>query len=209
MGYSTKENFSVRKITKKDGKQYTIRNSRNRIFHPNEWNKFMSCLKESKKEIFYCLINTGARINEVLGIKKEDIDFDNKTITLRQIKKRTRYSNGMVRVIPISTQYCIRLKKYCNDLKNENKIFKVTKQGVHQLFKRNLKKAGLNELEFSTHNIRKTTECWLNFLGNNHLLLLLHFGHNQSTALQHYLNINTFDSNYKYKARIILGDLYI
>jgi integrase len=208
MSYNTNQVICIKKIIKYDGKTYSIRNDRSRIFSPYEWNKFYFSLKDYQKPIFDCLINTGARISEVLGIKKYDINFENNTITLRNIKKRTDYSDGKVRIIPISSQYSERLKKYYKSL-NSERLFEITSQGVSQMLKRKLKRIGLNDYEFSLHNIRKTTECWLNFLGCNYLLILLHFGHSGSTAVQHYLKIDSFSAKYKFDARQILGDLYI
>jgi len=52
-------------------------------------------------------------------------------------------------------------------------------------------------------------EYYLNLLGNNHLLILMHLGHDQSTAVKHYLTTDIYDSQYKFRARKILGDLYI
>jgi len=196
-------------ITKRNGVKYSIRDNRNRIFNPNEWNKFYFSLKESKKPVFDCLINTGARINEVLHLEKRDINFKTGTIILRIVKKRTKYSNGNQREIKVSFHYLERLRFYVKDMEENQLLFPVSKPSVSQLFKRGLKKVGLNEKEFSLHNIRKTTECWLAFLGANYLILLKHFGHNQSTALTHYLTTDIYNSKYKFKARQILGDLYM
>ena len=200
---------AIKIITKSDGKKYSVRANRNRIFYPGEWFHFFGGLKESQKPLFDCLLNTGARINEVLHIEKKDIDFKENTIFLRVVKKRGIFSDGFPRKIKISSQYSNRLKKYVGSLSSE-RLFLISSQAVSQLFKRKLKKAKIKDwYNFSLHNIRKTTECWLNFLGNNHLLLLLHFGHNQSTSLRFYLNQDFYDSSYKFKARQILGDLYM
>lgn len=224
----------MRIITKKNGLSYRVRNKEelSRIFTPNEWNKFFNSLKDFQKPLFDCLINTGGRISEVLNIKIKDVDFDKGTIYFRFVKRRTRYSDGNNRTIPISSQFLTRLNKYSKDLGEEDYLFldnsKLPKDydnlnnyekkkyivskvvSYNRVLKSRLKKQGVKDWRsFSLHNIRKTTECWLNFLGHNHLLLLLHFGHDQSTALKHYLNINIYNSLYKFKARQILGDLYI
>ncbi len=194
----------------RDGRKYSVRKSRNRIFTPKEWSNFFKSLKEKNKPIFDCLINTGGRINEVTNIEKKDIDFENKVITLRRVKKRNPYADGKKRKLRISTQYRDRLRKYCINIGEEESIFKMCNASVNSLMKRKLKKIGIKDwYNFSPHNIRKTFECWLNFLGSNYLLILLHMGHNESTALNHYLSTDIYDENYKFKARIILGDLYM
>jgi len=65
---TNKPEFSV--IKKKNGVCYPIRLSRNRIFSPQEWDKFFFSLKEKQQPIFDCLINTGARL---VGEKLKEI----------------------------------------------------------------------------------------------------------------------------------------
>jgi integrase len=195
---------------KSDGKSYTVRKDRYRIFTPKEWKCFFNTLGEKKSPIFDCLINTGGRINEVIHLEKRDIDFEKGILTFKIVKKRNPFANGRIRSIKISSQYLERLRLYCSNLQQEDTLFSLSTQGVAQLFKRKMKLSKIkNYQDFSLHNIRKTTECWLNFLGNNHSLLLMHFGHNQSTAVTHYLTTDIYDSAYKFEARQILGDLYM
>lgn len=212
LSFTLKNNMLT--ITKKNGQIYHMRENLHRIFTPDEWNKFYNTLRENQKPVFDCLINTGARISEMLGIRKKDISFEKKILTLINIKKRTFFSDGKVRNIKISSQYCERLKIYCEKFSNDDLIFskgniRFDKVRIAQLFRRKLKGCIKDYREFSLHNIRKTTECWLNYLNNNYLMLLKHMGHNQSTALKFYLNTDVYDSNYKFKARQILGDLYM
>jgi len=224
------ENLKI--IIKKNGIKYSNRKNRNRIFSPDEWNKFIRCIKDTKKPIFYFLINTGTRIQEALGVKKEDIDFSNNVITLKNIKRRTFFSDGKIRKIKISSQYNNKLKNYCENFKQNEYIFldnsklpgnydslqnKERKKywiskfvSCSKMLKRKLKESGIKDYyNFSLHNIRKTTESWLVYLGVNTFLICKHFGHNYETATKHYVQPDLYNSPYKFKARIILGDLYL
>lgn len=204
------ENDNIIQITKTNGMLYRMRINRSRIFSPNEWNTFYKSLPNKSKPLFLCLINTGARINEVLNIKKEDIDFQNNLLTLRVTKKRSLFSTGNIRTFKISSQYSCQLKDYTKNLEAGDKLFNVTRQATWRLMQRHLEKSDIkNHQDFSLHNIRKTTECWLNFLGTNYLLVLKHMGHDQATALKHYLTTDIYDSKYKFNARQILGDMYM
>ena len=217
---------------RKDGKSYSVRDDRSRIFTPDEWNRFFNSLKENQKPLFDCLIQSGARISEVLSLKKRNINFKEKMITFEVVKGKGSFSDGNKRTIKISTQYLKRLEKYCENLTFENylfidnkklpkdyfhwdnskrkKYYKIKSNAPFRLMKRKLIKAGIKDwYNFSLHNIRKSSECWLNYLGNNHLILLKHFGHDKCTALKHYINSDTYNHNYKFKARLIMGDLYI
>jgi integrase len=196
-------------IKKRNGVKYTIRKDRSRVFFPEEWNSFYNYLRENQKPIFNSLINTGARINEIINIEKRDFDFKKGTLKIRCVKKKSNYSDGKIRIIPISTDYCVYMQEFTKNLKQNDRCFCFTKTSVSQLFKRKLEKSGINNFnDFSLHNIRKTTETWLACLNVNLPIILKHFGHNKSTALNHYINIDFFSINDKYLMRKIIGDLY-
>ncbi len=198
------------KIQKKNGQKYTVRENRNRVFYPKEWIKFYNSLKEDKKPIFDCLINTGGRINEVINLEKRDIDFKNKTILFRIVKSRTCFSDGNTRRIPISSQYYDRLKEYSKDFSSREKLFNISQTAVWKMMRRKLIKTGIKKpKDFSIHNIRKTLETWLVALNVTEIKLLCHFGHNLSTALKYYIVPDTFKPKQKFDMRMIIGDLYI
>jgi len=216
----------------KNGQKYSYRQNRLNIFSPPEWDRFFLTLKNNQKPIFETLLQTGARIMEALNIQVRDFDFENNTLKINTVKQRACYSNGRKREIRISTQYARKIKSFIeweklghedypfligvelpwnySSLPNpeKKKYYEVRKVSLSALFKRKLKKAGIDEKKYSLHNIRKTSESWLCFLNINHLIILQRFGHNQSTALNHYISKDIPDEKYKYKARALLGDLY-
>ncbi len=202
--------MKIKTIIKKNGIKYSVRENRDRIFTPNEWIKFYNSLKESQKPLFSSFINTGARINELINIEKRDFDFNKRTLLLRVVKKRNPYSTGKQRLLPLSTEYSNYMKKITKDMKDNQRIFKISKTSISQLFKRRLKKAGIkNYNDFSPHNIRKTLETWLTSLSIGTPVILKHFGHNFSTALEHYIQIDNLSIEDKFKIRKkIIGDLY-
>ena len=99
---------------RKNGRKYSVRTNRDRFFYPDEWMKFFDCLRHFQKPLFKFLINTGARINEAIHVKVEDIDILNKRIILRVTKVRSKRGekNPRPRIIPISTQFAKWLKSY-------------------------------------------------------------------------------------------------
>lgn len=205
------EKEGLRMGIKKDGKKYSVRQSRARIFTPKEWNLFLESFKKGNNKILFdFLINTGARINEALNVKMSDINFKDKLITLRITKTRTPFSNGMPRTIKVSSQFIERLEKEIIGLNKNDLIFNKTKQAVYQVFRNHLKKIGIKDwYNLSLHNIRKTSESWLTYLNVNPFVLSKHFGHDTITAIRYYVQPDLYDSNYKYQARLIMGDLYL
>ena len=201
----------LRMIKRKNGRKYTIRLDRSRIFLPSEWKLFYKNLKEYQRFTFNVLINTGARINEARHIKVSDINFEDKKIKLRVVKKRNNYSNGKIRVIPISSKFCKHLKKYIKDknLKEDNYLKILSTPAANIAMKKTLKISNIKDYYmFSIHNIRKTLETWLLSLNLSELKILAHFGHNKITCLKHYVIADTLNKFEKNIIRLIIGNLY-
>lgn len=196
---------------RKDGKVYSVRDDRGRYFYPEEWVKFYNSLKPSKQPIFDCLINTGARIDEVLHLRKKDIDFSRKTITLHTTKTKAAKGErkGKRRTFVISSQYANRLRKYTRNKKDSELLFKITSIAVYQMLRRKLEEIKIKDwYNFSLHNIRKTHGNWLKALGVEPAEICLRLGHDYGTFLKHYGSATIFDRKDKTQMIKILGDIY-
>ena len=205
---------------KSNGTSYTVRQDRHRYFFPDEWLKFMANLKEDRKIIFETLLQTGGRIDEILHLKPSDFVWDNNSVKLRVTKAKAKKGESKVlggkqRSFGISSQYARRLRKYIRDkgIKDEDLLFPISKQAVSQMMKRSLKATGLNEWEFSLHNIRKTTGMWLKTVQRRGVDLdsdeiCMRLGHDHNTFLQHYGSPSIFTEQHRDKIVDILGDMY-
>ena len=67
---------------KSDGKRYTVRADRHRYFRPNEWLRFLSCIKEDRIILFETLLQTGGRIEEILNLKPKDFIWEENSVRL-------------------------------------------------------------------------------------------------------------------------------
>jgi len=205
---------------KSDGRKYTVRADRQRYFFPNEWLKFLSCVKDNRKILFDTLLQTGGRIEEVLNLKPSDFIWENNSVKLRVTKSKAKKGEfkilgGKQRSFGVSSQFCRRLRKHIrdNEIKNNKFIFPLTKQGVSQMMKRCLTKVGLNEWEFSLHNIRKTSGMWLKTVQRRGVDLdvseiCMRLGHDHNTFLKHYGSPSIFTDQQRDKIVEILGDVY-
>jgi len=198
---------------KSDGKKYSVRDDRSRYFFPEEWIKFFDSIKSEKQNIFDCLINTGARIEEALNIKPRDFDWEKNTLTLRITKRKAAKGErvGKPRTFKISSQYARRVRKYIVDkkLSDESILFPMSKQAVYQMLKRTLKKIGVKDWEqFSLHNIRKTHGNYLKALEIDSGEICYRLGHDLNTFIKHYGSANIFDRKDKMLMIKILGDVY-
>ena len=193
------------KIVKtKSGKNYTVRNNRDRFFYPGEWGKFYDALKPMQKYTFNFLINTGARINEARHVEKFDVDLERKRIVLRvtKVKAKKKERAPRPRIIPISTQFAKFLKK-----NPEGKILSTPAANI--AMKKALQRAGIKDWQmFSIHNIRKTLETWLMALDVDGLKITAHIGHSMVVAAGSYISADVFSWEEKSKIRMIIGDLY-
>jgi len=205
---------------KSDGKKYTVRKDRHRTFYPDEWLKFIKEVKEDRKIIYETLLQTGARIEEALHIRPKDFNFERENLTLyvtksKASKGQSKLMGGSKRGFNVSSQFLKKIKKHIrdNNIAEEDYLFKMSKQGVFQLFKRTLKKVGLNEWEFSLHNIRKTSGMWLKTVQRRGEDLdiseiCMRLGHDHNTFLKHYGSPSIYNDKDRDMIVEIMGDVY-
>ena len=182
-----------------------------RYFFPDEWQAFFDCLKHKQELTFRFLINTGARINEIRGIMVGDVDFDRNSIILKNTKSRNKDGSKKIRVISISNQFSKYLKGVIRDLNLKPfDLFPIlSTPGANIAMKLNLQRAGIKDyLNFSVHNVRKTTEVWLLALDIDSLKVAKHMGHTIAISEKHYVSPDTFNFEDRQKIREIIGDIY-
>ena len=201
--------------TRKDGKKYSVRSNRMRVFFPDEWMKFFDTLKPSQKITFDFLVNTGTRIQEAQNVEVGDIDWKRNTIIIRvtKIKAVKGEKNPKPRTIVVSSQFIRRLKKYLTEKgllsNNYEKIRLLSTPAAHICLKKVLKKINIKDwYMFSIHNIRKTHGTYLNALGVSIGEICLRLGHDMNTFLKDYGSSDIYNYNDKKCMRLILGDLY-
>jgi len=206
--------------TKSDGKSYTVRKDRHRVFFPSEWKNFIKNIKEDRKIIFEALLQTGARIDEALHIRPKDFDWERNNLTLYVTKSKaskgeSKLLGGKQRGFGVSSQFIRKVRKHIkeNKIKDDEFVFRMSKQGVAQLFKRTLKKVGLKEWEFSLHNIRKTSGMWLKTVQRRGVDLdvseiCMRLGHNHNTFLKHYGSPSIYNDQDRDMIVEIMGDVY-
>lgn len=201
----------LKSLTRNNGRKYTLKDNKDKFFFPDEYGRFEDALKSKQKHSVKCLINTGARINELLHVRKEDCDLDNRRITLRVTKTKSKKGekHGKTRIIPISTQFAKYLKSYFKDKKDEDYLGLLSNAALNQAYKKAGQKAQIKDYwNISSHTFRKTLEVWLMALGIGDLTITAHLGHDIRTAASNYVSPNIFSWDDKTKFRLIIGDLY-
>jgi len=203
--------------TKKNGVTMRVRNNRHRYFFPEEWDILYNNVRDINKFIFDLLIISGARIEEALCLKRNNINIEQNYFTLyvTKIKAKKKETKPAPRNITFNLAFKKKLNKYINDnnigeydylfldnsktyndIKDIKKEAKKKKSAVYQLFKRALERSSIQDpWNFSLHNIRKTHGMWLKAMNVKAEEICLRLGHDYNTYLKHYGSADIFRNN--------------
>ena len=195
----------------KNGRKYSVRTNRKRFFFPLEWKLFLKNLdNKNQARCFDILINTGARYNECKHIKKEDIDFERCTLTIKVAKIKAKKGQKFPdpRTFKLSSQFLERLKTYTKDLKDDETIPFLTNSCLNLALKRITKKIGFKDpYKFSVHNLRKTHGQYLVAMDVHTANICKRLGHDMNMFLKCYCSADTFNDEDRELIPEILGDL--
>ena len=200
---------------KSDGRKYTVRSNRDRIFFPEEWISFLKQCTPNQIFTFKFLLLTGARIMEAQHVKVEDIDMPNNRIVLKVTKQRhgdNIKNKSSTRTLRVSTDLIKDLRKRIRDLnlKKEETFHLLSQPAAHLALKKAAKLAKIKDHEMlSVHSIRKTSENWALSIGIDSMKLSTRFGHNLTTQYEHYSQSDSFNPKEKLLIKEIYGDTFI
>lgn len=111
-----------------------------KIVDPKQLKNFIAAIAKSHLAIHYKLIiclqaGAGGRINEILNLKKEDIDLTKNLIRIKVLKKRTK--KIVYRFAAISEEIQPLLNKYLVHLEEDN-LFNIGRHSVFKFYKKML-----------------------------------------------------------------------
>jgi integrase/recombinase XerD len=164
------------------------------ILNRVELKELFAVPKLLKQRIVLSLIySAGLRGQEVINLKISDVDFERKTIHIRQ----TKYKKD--RILPLSPTMAIGLKKY---LKAENPhiwLFngkqaesKYSTRGLSWVMRENLKKTSITK-EVNLHSLRHSYATHLLEEDVNIVSLKELLGHSNITTTMIYLHVAQFE----------------
>lgn len=124
---------------------------------------------------------SGVRVTEAVSLRKQDINFEHYTITVRWLKSR-KYKQRVVPLHPILRDL---LKLYTATMKTEDRVFPLSRQRAWQICQKHL--GG------KTHKLRHSFA--VNWLRCNGDLTTLHrvLGHSKIQTTMEYLKIVPID----------------
>ncbi len=167
----------------------------------DDYNRFIECIADKKqsKVAYEVLYWTGIRIGELMASTMQDIDFDNKTISINKTVQRLA-KEGIItapktpksnRIIPVTDTLIEDLKEYTqmlHDLKLKDRIFNFTKHFLHHEMDRGCKKSGVKRIKL--HDLRHSHTSLLIGLGFTPLIIAERLGHEKiETTLNTYSHL--------------------
>lgn len=136
-----------------------------------------SCKNHSHKILMRFLWITGVRITEALSIKKSDLNFKDRLITVRWLKSR-KYNE---RVLPMHQDIRFVLELYVANMKASDKVFPICRQRAFQIT--------TQHLGGSPHRLRHSFAY--NFVKQSRDIVMLKMlmGHKNINTTMEYLKI--------------------
>ena len=138
-------------------------------------------------------LSTGLRVSELARIRIIDIDFNRSFINVHRLKRKKPVRDELA----ISPEFKLHLKEYIGKRK-KGKLFigkrgKLTAQGLQQIWKTSIKRAGLPK-ELSIHSARHTVAVHLLKKTKNVKQVQQQLGHtNINTTASQYCDISFED----------------
>lgn len=184
--------------------KYYLKINRKAFLYPEDFLKIKKVATTKQLFTINSLLQTGARINELRHVTRENIDDQRQTITLLHTKVRARLKEhrSSPRIIPISTDFY----NYFRLGINKYKFLSTNQTGL--VLKKLAKDCNISYWQdLSAHNLRKTFGTWMLSVGVDGFKLAQHLGHSPEMLRTSYASPDIFISSDKDIIRQVLGNL--
>jgi len=147
------------------------------------------------RDIIICLIDLGCRVNELLGLEKRFVDFDNNQINFNERK------NDQAVAVPMTDRVRLIIKKYYDNCKDFDKLFSLNYSRMYGFWQAARESLGYADKKFYTiHLCRHTCASRLvqrgvpillvkDWLGHEDIENTMIYAHLQPKALHSYVEV--------------------
>jgi integrase len=135
---------------------------------------WLNCMQRNReaKDIVECLIDLGCRVNELLGLEKRFVDFDNNQINFNDRK------NDQAVAVPMTNRVQSIIRRYYREVKDFDRLFTLNYSELNAIWQKARKDLGYADKKFYTlHLCRHTTASRLVQRGVPILLVKDWLGH--------------------------------
>ena len=134
--------------------------------------------------IISCLIDLGCRVNELLGLEKRYVDFDNNQINFNERK------NDSAVAVPMTKRVQSIMRSYCRELKDFDRVFKLNYDSLNFIWQEARRDLGYKDKKFYTlHLCRHTCASRLVQRGCQLLLVKDWLGHDDIKTTMIYAHL--------------------
>jgi len=114
---------------------------------------WLNCMQRNReaKDIVECLIDLGCRVNELLGLEKRFVDFDNNQINFNDRK------NDQAVAVPMTKKVQNVMSEYCADKKDFDKVFSLNYSELNAIWQKARKDLGYADKKFYTIHLCRHT----------------------------------------------------
>lgn len=158
------------------------------VLNKEEVKKLLENAETRKSKLMMSLLySSGLRVSELVNLKKEDLNLDDKIGWVRKGK------GGKDRIFTISESLCLELKKYCE--KHPESIFlfskgkPLTTRNIQKIIQKTAKKAGINK-KVTPHTLRHCYATHLLESGTDIRLIQELLGHSSLNTTQLYTHLS-------------------
>lgn len=164
----------------------------------NEFNTFINNVNDIQAyNAFLILYWCGLRVGELLALAKNDIDFNNKTLSVNKSYQRLNSQDiisepktpKINRILALPDFLCKALKNYIDQLYDDNaRLFQISKHSLYKEMRRGCQQSGIKRIRI--HDLRHSHASLLIELGFSPLLIAERLGHeNIETTLNTYSHL--------------------
>ena len=135
---------------------------------------WLNCMQRNReaKDIVECLIDLGCRVNELLGLEKRFVDFDNNQINFNERK------NDQAVAVPMTNRVQSIIRRYYREVKDFDRLFTLNYSELNAIWQKARKDLGYADKKFYTiHLCRHTCASRLASAGCPILLIKDWLGH--------------------------------
>jgi excisionase family DNA binding protein len=163
---------------------------RDRVLTPEEEERLLKVSPKVLRSIILVALNTGMRRGEILQLKWEDIDLENRSFSVKKTK------SGKPRTIPINSRLLVELLKVKRENPHSSFVFTSPKTGgpfktIRKCFESACKKAEIQKLRF--HDLRRTFGSRLALAGVDLNRIKELLGHASIKTTEIYLHADSKD----------------
>ena len=114
---------------------------------------WLNCMQRNReaKDIVECLIDLGCRVNELLGLEKRFVDFDNNQINFNDRK------NDQAVAVPMTNRVQSIIRKYYREAKDFDRLFTLNYSELNAIWQKARKDLGYADKKFYTIHLCRHT----------------------------------------------------